>query len=107
MADKHDSAGGCRFRPCDILAECPLRNYRLSRSGGKGSSSSAARKALASQPSCALLPSTPYGARIDAEDIGQTSPCPMDDAFFGLLGRNVAGLVGNFWAAGNPPLRRG
>src|SRR5580698_5791102 len=48
----------------------------------------------------ALLPSTPYGARIDAEDIGQTNPCPMDDTFFGLLRRNVAGLVENFWAAG-------
>jgi energy-coupling factor transporter ATP-binding protein EcfA2 len=48
----------------------------------------------------ALLPSTPYGARIDAEDIGQTNPCPMDDTFFGLLRRNVAGLVANFWAAG-------
>ena len=42
----------------------------------------------------------PYGARIDAEDIGQTNPCPMDDAFFDLLRRNVAGLVENFWAAG-------
>ena len=48
----------------------------------------------------ALLPSTPYGARIDAEDIGQTNPCPMDDPFFDLLRRNVAGLVENFWAAG-------
>jgi len=48
----------------------------------------------------ALLPSTPYAARIDAEDIGQTNPCPMDDEFFGLLRRNVAGLVQNFWAAG-------
>jgi hypothetical protein len=48
----------------------------------------------------ALLPHTPSGARIDAEDLGQTNPCPMDDAFFALLGRNVAGLVENFWAAG-------
>ena len=48
----------------------------------------------------ALLPPTPYGARIDAEDIGQTNPCPMDDTFFDLLRRNVAGLVENFWAAG-------
>jgi len=48
----------------------------------------------------ALLPSTQYGARIDAEDIGQTNPCPMDDTFFGLLRRNVAGLVENFWTAG-------
>ena len=48
----------------------------------------------------ALAPSTPSGARIDAEDIGQTNPCPMDDTFFELLRRNVAGLVANFWAAG-------
>jgi hypothetical protein len=48
----------------------------------------------------ALLPSTPYGAPIDAEDIGQTNPCPMDDEFFGLLRRNVADLVENFWAGG-------
>ncbi|MFG1927780.1 hypothetical protein [Cryptosporangium sp. NPDC048952] len=48
----------------------------------------------------ALLPHTPNGARIDAEDIGQTNPCPMDDGFFALLRRNVAGLVTNFWNAG-------
>jgi chloramphenicol 3-O-phosphotransferase len=48
----------------------------------------------------ALLPHTPDGARIDAEDIGQTNPCPMDDRFFDLLRRNVASLVENFWAAG-------
>ncbi|GAA1039057.1 hypothetical protein GCM10009557_56680 [Virgisporangium ochraceum] len=48
----------------------------------------------------ALLPATPRGARIDAEDLGQTNPCPMDDAFFDLLRRNVAGLVRNYWAAG-------
>ena len=48
----------------------------------------------------ALLPHTPHGARIDAEDIGQTNPCPMDDRFFDLLRHNVAGLVENFWAAG-------
>jgi hypothetical protein len=48
----------------------------------------------------ALLPSTPCGARIDAEDIGQTNPCPMDDTFFDLLRRSAAGLVENFWAAG-------
>ncbi|WP_377550056.1 hypothetical protein [Micromonospora zhanjiangensis] len=48
----------------------------------------------------ALLPRTPEGARIDAEDIGQTNPCPMDDRFFDLLRRNVAGLVERFWAAG-------
>lgn len=48
----------------------------------------------------ALLPHTPNGARIDAEDIGQTNPCPMDDDFFDLLRGNVAGLVKRFWAAG-------
>jgi hypothetical protein len=48
----------------------------------------------------ALLPHTPQGARIDAEDVGQTNPCPMNDASFELLRRNVAGLVENFWAAG-------
>ncbi|MFJ8581155.1 hypothetical protein [Micromonospora sp. NPDC093277] len=48
----------------------------------------------------ALLPHTPRSARIDAEDIGQTNPCPMDDEFFGLLRRNVAGLVENYWTAG-------
>lgn len=49
----------------------------------------------------ALLPYTPQGVRVDAEDIGQTNPCPMDNAFFDLLRRNVAGLVENFWAAGS------
>ncbi|MFD2762534.1 hypothetical protein [Micromonospora eburnea] len=48
----------------------------------------------------ALLRHTPRGARIDAEDIGQTNPCPMDDEFFDLLRRNVAGLVESFWTAG-------
>jgi chloramphenicol 3-O-phosphotransferase len=48
----------------------------------------------------ALLPHTPDSARIDAEDLGQTNPCPMDDEFFDLLRRNVAGLVENFWTAG-------
>jgi chloramphenicol 3-O-phosphotransferase len=48
----------------------------------------------------ALVPDTPCGARIDAEDLGQTNPCPMDDRFFDLLRRNVAGLVENFWGAG-------
>lgn len=48
----------------------------------------------------ALLPHTPDSARIDAEDLGQTNPCPMDDEFFDLLRRNVADLVENFWNAG-------
>ncbi|WP_428966144.1 GTPase family protein [Micromonospora fluostatini] len=50
----------------------------------------------------ALVPHTPRSARIDAEDIGQTNPCLMDDEFFDLLRRNVAGLVEKFWAAGYP-----
>jgi energy-coupling factor transporter ATP-binding protein EcfA2 len=48
----------------------------------------------------ALLPHTRDSARIDAEDLGRTNPCPMDDEFFDLLRRNVAGLVENFWTAG-------
>ncbi|MFV2017222.1 hypothetical protein [Micromonospora sp. LOL_023] len=48
----------------------------------------------------ALLPCTTDGTRVDAEDIGQTNPCPMDDGFFDLLRRNIAALVTNFWAAG-------
>jgi energy-coupling factor transporter ATP-binding protein EcfA2 len=48
----------------------------------------------------ALLPHTQRSAQIDAEDIGQTNPCLMDDQFFDLLRRNVACLVENFWAAG-------
>jgi hypothetical protein len=49
----------------------------------------------------ALLSHTPDSARIDAEDIGQTNPCSMDDEFFDLLRRNVAGLVENFRTAGH------
>jgi hypothetical protein len=48
----------------------------------------------------ALLPDTPDGARLDAEDIGQVNPCLYDDRFFVLLRRNVAALVRNFWDAG-------
>jgi ABC-type cobalamin/Fe3+-siderophores transport system ATPase subunit len=48
----------------------------------------------------ALQPHTPDSARIDAEDLGQTNPCPMNDEFFDLLRRNVAGLVENYWTAG-------
>jgi hypothetical protein len=46
----------------------------------------------------ALLPYTPQGARIDAEDIGQTNPCPMDDTFFDLLRRNVP----DWWRISGP-----
>lgn len=48
----------------------------------------------------ALLPHTPDGARIDAEDVGQVNPCLMDDDLFGLIRLNVALLVENFWRAG-------
>ncbi|MGW0504333.1 hypothetical protein [Micromonospora sp. NPDC003241] len=48
----------------------------------------------------ALLPHMPDSARIDAKDIGQTNPCPMDDELFDLLRGNVAGLVERFWSAG-------
>ena len=72
---------------------CPIQGNRLIIiNGDEGAGKSTIVRAL--------LPSTPQGARIDAEDIGQTNPCAMDDAFFDLLRRNVAGLVQNFWAAG-------
>lgn len=48
----------------------------------------------------ALLPHTPNGARLDAEDVGQVNPCRYDGPFFELLRRNVAALVRNFWDAG-------
>lgn len=48
----------------------------------------------------ALLPHTPRGARIDAEDLGQVNPWVMDDAFGELLRANVAALAENFWRAG-------
>ncbi|MEQ4718865.1 hypothetical protein [Nonomuraea sp. B19D2] len=48
----------------------------------------------------ALLPHTPNGARIDAEDLGQVNPCLFDDAFWQLLRANVAALVRNYWNAG-------
>jgi adenylylsulfate kinase-like enzyme len=48
----------------------------------------------------ALLPDTPRGAQIDAEDVGQVNPWVYDDAFKQLHFRNVADLVYNFWRAG-------
>lgn len=48
----------------------------------------------------ALLPHTPSGARVDAEDLGQVNPCRFDDAFWRLLRSNVAVLVRNYWSAG-------
>ena len=48
----------------------------------------------------ALLPHTQHGAQIDAEDVGQTNPWEMNDAFVRLLWRNVLALMNNFWEAG-------
>jgi hypothetical protein len=48
----------------------------------------------------ALLPQTPQGAQIDAEDLGQVNPWQWDDAFKRLLWSNVAALARNFWDAG-------
>jgi chloramphenicol 3-O-phosphotransferase len=70
-----------------------VRHHRLVLvNGGEGAGKSTIVRAL--------LPHTPDSARIDAEDLGQTNPCPMDDEFFDLLRRNVAGLVENYWTAG-------
>lgn len=106
-ATTHKGSGGCEenggragsaFKVPVILAACPFTAARLTgaaahhhQRGGRRWQVSIVR---------ALLPSTPYGARIDAGDIGQANPCPMDDAFFGLLRRNAAGLAENFRAAG-------
>lgn len=43
---------------------------------------------------------TPSSARIDAEDVGETNPWNMDDAYLQLLWKNVADLTRNFWDAG-------
>jgi adenylate kinase family enzyme len=48
----------------------------------------------------ALGQATPSSARIDAEDVGETNPWNMDDAFLQLLWKNVADLTRNFWDAG-------
>lgn len=48
----------------------------------------------------ALGPATPSSARIDAEDVGETNPWDMNDAFMQLLWKNVADLTRNFWDAG-------
>jgi len=48
----------------------------------------------------ALLPHTPHGAQLDAEDVGQVNPWVYDDAFKQLHFRNVTDLVRNFWQAG-------
>jgi energy-coupling factor transporter ATP-binding protein EcfA2 len=48
----------------------------------------------------ALGPATPSSARIDGEDVGETNPWEMNDAFMQLLWKNVADLTRNFWDAG-------
>lgn len=48
----------------------------------------------------ALLPRTPGGAKLDAEDVGQVNPFEFGETFLDLLWRNVAGVISNFWDAG-------
>jgi len=48
----------------------------------------------------ALLPHTPGGAQVDAEDVGQVHPFHMNDAFMILLWQNVLAVIHNFWRAG-------
>lgn len=55
----------------------------------------------------ALLPHTPGGARLDAEDVGQVNPCRMDEDLFALIRQNVALLVESFWTAGYPTVIAG
>jgi energy-coupling factor transporter ATP-binding protein EcfA2 len=43
---------------------------------------------------------TSDSAAVDAEDIGQVSPCLYDDEFFEFLRRNIAWLVERHWQAG-------
>lgn len=47
-----------------------------------------------------LLPQTPDAASFDAENVGQTNPWEMNEAFISLLWKNVADLTRNFWGAG-------
>jgi ABC-type transport system involved in cytochrome c biogenesis ATPase subunit len=44
----------------------------------------------------ALGEATPSSARIYAEDVGNTNPWQMDDAYMQLLWKNVADLTRNF-----------
>lgn len=48
----------------------------------------------------ALVPETPRGAQIDAEDVGQVNPWSWNDSFKILLWNNVTALARNFWQAG-------
>lgn len=48
----------------------------------------------------ALVPGTPTSAKIDADDIGQVSPCKMDAEFMRLVWKNTVALTTNYWEAG-------
>ncbi len=48
----------------------------------------------------ALLPHTPGGAKLDAEDVGQVQPFVYGPAFLDLIRSNVLAVIGNFWNAG-------
>lgn len=48
----------------------------------------------------ALVPETPHGAKVDAEDVGQVNPWSWNDSFKTLLWNNVTALAQNFWQAG-------
>ncbi|SDX76862.1 hypothetical protein SAMN05661080_01146 [Modestobacter sp. DSM 44400] len=48
----------------------------------------------------ALLPRTPSGAQLDAEDVGQVNPWVYDAAFTELHLRNATAVALNFWKAG-------
>lgn len=48
----------------------------------------------------ALLPQTPAGAKVDAEDVGQVNPFDFGPVFLRLLWANVTAVMINFWEAG-------
>ena len=48
----------------------------------------------------ALLPHTPGGAKLDAEDVGQVHPFTFETPFHDLLWANVLAVTSNFWNAG-------
>jgi hypothetical protein len=48
----------------------------------------------------ALLPHTPDGAKLDAEDVGQVNPFVFDGPFLQLIWSNVSEVITNYWAAG-------
>lgn len=55
----------------------------------------------------ALLPRTPGGAKIDAEDVGQVNPFIFNQPFLDLLWDNVTSVIANYWAAGYPTVITG